>query len=254
MNGEQPVSATLPLKDQLKALENLQELDLKIDSLNLKKQSFPEQLRVANEALAKLQKQISDKTLQSHELEKTLKQTIAALELNQDRSERTSKKLSAVSNTKEFQAANSEVAQLQKLHGTLTDQKTKTEAEIAALKTEIASLESQCEDVKKACETQAQAVAQQEAEVDRSLSELNSLRQNHVGSVDRVVLARYDRVRVKRAGMGIVPAVAGRCKGCNMVLPPQLFNEIQKLREIHDCPSCHRILFAPAAPAPVGTP
>ena len=41
----------------------------------------------------------------------------------------------------------------------------------------------------------------------------------------------------------VVEARGGICLGCHINLPPQMFNELQRYREVRQCPSCHRIVF-----------
>ena len=78
-------------------------------------------------------------------------------------------------------------------------------------------------------------------DIDSLLAE----RAQFCSQVDQKILVQYDRVRGARGGIGIVPAVAGRCKGCNMMVPAQLYNEVQRALTLHSCPSCHRLLFVP---------
>lgn len=54
---------------------------------------------------------------------------------------------------------------------------------------------------------------------------------------------RYEQIFARRGGMAVVEVRRGICLGCNMHLPPQLYIEIQKAREVHICPSCNRILY-----------
>ena len=63
------------------------------------------------------------------------------------------------------------------------------------------------------------------------------------------LLNQYERIRGARAGLGITAAVGGRCRACNMMVPPQLFNELQRGSALHSCPSCNRILYAMSSEA-----
>jgi uncharacterized protein len=47
----------------------------------------------------------------------------------------------------------------------------------------------------------------------------------------------------RRAGVAIVEARNGTCLGCNMQLPPQMFNSLFRTQEIQSCPHCNRLLF-----------
>ena len=133
----------LPLVEQLKSLEHLQELDLKIDSIKKSETGLPVALKALDDALAKLKAGLDLKKSQVSELEKVQRQTQAALDLNQDRMSRSNSKLDGVQNTQEFQAANKEIDQLKKLNASLDEQTKKSVAEIELINKDLTVLEEQ---------------------------------------------------------------------------------------------------------------
>jgi len=213
--------------------------------LKLNKSSLPGTLRTIDAGVAKLKQTADAKRAALIEVEKQQRQTGAALYLNKDRLARANGKLEGVSNGAEFQAANKEIEQLKKLNATLEDQLKKANLENESLKKEVTDLTAQQQKAEQERSSQAQVVSGQESQFGTEITSLLSERAKYTASVEQRLLAQYDRVRGARAGLGIVPAVGGRCKGCNMVVPPQLYNEIQKVTQVHACPSCHRILFVP---------
>jgi hypothetical protein len=46
-----------------------------------------------------------------------------------------------------------------------------------------------------------------------------------------------------RRGLALAPVSNGTCRGCNMNIPPQLFNVLQRGTTIETCPYCHRIIY-----------
>lgn len=246
------MSQTSPLREQLKALENLQEIDLKIDSLKKSRNALPAALKTTDENLAKTRTACEAKQKALSDIDKNQKQTHAAQELNRDRLTRANSKLEGVQNSQEFQAANKEIDQLKKLSGNLEEHSKKAAGEIDALSKDVAALTAQMDTLKAEREKQVGEISSQTAKFDSEIASLTKDRAQYTSKVDTRVLAQYDRVRTARAGLGIAPAVGGRCRGCNMMVPPQLFIEIQRANQLHQCPSCHRILFVsePSQPQP----
>jgi len=74
-----------PLKDQLKSLEHLQELDLNIDSLRKKKAALPGAMKSAEDSYQKARATLDARKNAVAEIEKLKRQTQAAIELNNDR-------------------------------------------------------------------------------------------------------------------------------------------------------------------------
>jgi predicted nucleic acid-binding Zn-ribbon protein len=241
------VSQPSSLKEQLKALEHIQEIDLKIDSLRKNKGTLPAALKALDDQIGKLSASMQLKKTSLLEIEKTQRQTTAALELNRDRLTRSTGRLESVQNSQEFQAAQKEIEQLKKQKESLDEQTKKATTETDAIRKDLGELEAQVAKFKEEREAQATTLTGQSGKMEEEISVLMQERGKHSPVVEARLLSQYDKVRGARAGLGIVPAVAGRCKGCNMMVPPQQFNEIQRGSALHSCPSCHRILFVPGA-------
>jgi predicted nucleic acid-binding Zn-ribbon protein len=54
---------------------------------------------------------------------------------------------------------------------------------------------------------------------------------------------RYNTLKKKRNGIAIVLVKNEGCQGCYVNIPPQMYNEVQKYKEIILCPNCNRILY-----------
>ena len=234
-----------PIWEQLKTLEQLQELDLRLDTLKRNKNSLPALLNALDTSLDQVKRKITEKKNLIEEIEKTNRQTRAALDLNKDRLARSTTRLESVQNSHEFQAVSKEIEQVGKMNLGLEEQMKKADVDKQAIETEISTLSEQLATSQAERDAQASAVSGQTEQLDQQIAALSSDRSGLAGQIERRILSQYDRVRGVRAGLGIVPALGGRCKGCNMIVPPQLYNMIQKGLELHACPSCHRILFVP---------
>ncbi|OFV86706.1 MAG: hypothetical protein A3J75_04130 [Acidobacteria bacterium RBG_16_68_9] len=90
------------------------------------------------------------------------------------------------------------------------------------------------------------------AEIETLAPERDAIAQGLTGSLR----AKYEQIFARRGGTAVVEVRNGTCKGCHMNVPPQLFNELKKFRDVRSCPNCHRILYyrpeLPDASAPHG--
>jgi predicted nucleic acid-binding Zn-ribbon protein len=242
-------NAPMNLKEQLLALVQVQELDLKIDQLKSQKKALPLELKSLDDSARKLTQAAEIKKAVMSEMEKAHRQSSAAQELNQDRIQRAESKIAAsVTSPRDLQAAQREMDQLKKVSETLNTQKAKTQLDLESAKKAYDSTEGEIQKIKDQRAAQEAEIAAREKQIDASLSELMSHRKGAIGGIGAPLLTWYDRVRGARAGIGIAPAVAGSCRGCNRMVPPQMYNELQKFKEQISCPTCHRILYVPSAP------
>jgi uncharacterized protein len=86
-------------------------------------------------------------------------------------------------------------------------------------------------------------IAAQVEDLKSSIAKARREREQMTAEIDRVLLHRYEMIFSRRNGLAVAEARGGTCMGCRRLLPPQLYNEIQKKHEIHYCPNCQRILY-----------
>jgi len=81
------------------------------------------------------------------------------------------------------------------------------------------------------------------SDLEREFARLNKLRPEAAKIVNPSLLARYDSIRQRHAGVGMAEITKkGQCSGCGTAQPERT---LQALREdkVATCESCHRILY-----------
>ena len=58
------------------------------------------------------------------------------------------------------------------------------------------------------------------------------------------VLVLYERVRKGRGGRALAEVRNGMCTGCNVLLRPQLYNDVRASEALYECENCARILYS----------
>jgi predicted nucleic acid-binding Zn-ribbon protein len=101
----------------------------------------------------------------------------------------------------------------------------------AELKTEAAEIEKE------------KAEARSRTEIDeKELAEWKAKRDSVRAAVNPDALRHYDRV-LKLRGSALAEAVDHKCSACQVVLRPQVYNDVRTNEQILICDSCHRILW-----------
>lgn len=240
--------ASRPISEQIQALVSLQELDLQIDVINKKKNLLPQGLREANNRMAQAQSLLKTRKTTADDLEKGIKQQQAALQISEDRLQRSVGRTDGIKNSQEYNAITKEVDQVRKSISQFKDQISKAETEFASATKLVEETTTQITQIESEVNTISAGLSGESNVLEQELSEFMKKRGAITPSVDLPILRQYDRIRAGRAGIGITPVVnGGRCAGCNMSLPPQLYNVIRKLNSIESCPSCNRLVFIPSA-------
>jgi len=77
------------------------------------------------------------------------------------------------------------------------------------------------------------------------IKENNIKKEELMKSLSQSLLQRYERIKSQREGLAIVEARDYTCMGCNMNIPPQVYNQVLRREALISCPYCQRLLFIP---------
>ncbi len=236
------------MQEVLRKLEQVQEIDIQINAIVGKKAEFPKRLVGFETEIQALTTKYEDKKKIVDELEKGKRQQEGALELNEERAKRSQEKLEQIKTNQEFQALQKEIESLKKNSTVIQENAKKVGEEVEKHKKELDVFETALNDNKGKLAAETAKVAEESKTFDSELKRLTGLRASATDGIEKRHLAMYDKVRQTRTGVGIVAAAGGSCKGCNMRIPPQIYNDLQRGSELHTCPSCRRILVYKDAP------
>jgi predicted nucleic acid-binding Zn-ribbon protein len=232
------------LKEQITLIFALHEQDLKAQKLQLALEALQPELKELEVLVANQRSQLEGKSGRITELESQKRSKERDVETAEARLKDFQGKLSEIKTNKEYQAALKEIADTKRLNKAIEDQILEIMTQLDGLKAERQSAE---EALNGASATLEKRKAEIEGETERlqgMLGESAAEKQSLMGRIDPGLMAQYQRVRKGRSE-AVSGVVAGTCQGCRMRIPPQLYIEIQKMKTIHACPSCQRLLYLP---------
>ena len=230
------------LQKHLKTLTELQEIDLKADGLRGEKEVVLGEIAALEQRVAAAQETIDAKQaeLEAVTTEKTeLESNLAVEGENIVRSEA---RLKEIKTQKEYQAVSKEIASAKKLKQELEEQVLQKIAAAEELKGQIATLENDLMALNENTTAQMAELSARVEALDAEVAADGAAREAAVKSLPASLLKRYNTLRVQRRGIAVVEARDGSCYGCNMQLPPQLYNLLFRGDDLITCPHCQRVL------------
>lgn len=230
------------MQKKLKLLDELQELDLRIDGLVAEK----EQLLARSEALRQKVEEarllLAAKRADLLQLEEEKRQMEANIALELENIGRSEVKLREIKTQKEYQAVQREITTAKKLQAELEEQVLQLLSRIEEMQGVMAGDDEQLT----ALETEVGGADAELAEVvtriDQQLGSDDASRQTLLLGIPASLLRRYTQLRAQRRGIAVVEARDGSCMGCNMQIPPQMYNLLFRGDDLHTCPHCQRVL------------
>ena len=140
------------------------------------------------------------------------------------------------------------------------------EAKVRSFEDQILEKMVEAEDLEEHIRDAASRLDSEKSRVAAEVQKLQSLRQEDVekrdelearrnsdaASIDSQLLAQYERLRRGKRGQAVAEVRNGLCSACNVLLRPQLFNEIRSNESVMTCEQCGRILYFTEPPAESG--
>lgn len=228
---------------QLRALYELQTIDAEIRDIDGQLEGLPnklKELRARADELGKMVEEINDERTVAQREAKNIEGQVQTESLKVRKWEQ---RLNEIRNQREYLALSREVEASKRQNRDLEDQ-------IGELRKKSDEFDNQVEDFLTQASTTEEEIASERSAVDAKSKELEEAKAKKIAkreellpTVDKAILRKYDFIRSKRAGVGIVRVTAGSCQGCYMQLPPQLYNVLHRGDSLEQCPSCSRIVI-----------
>jgi hypothetical protein len=178
------------------------------------------------------------------DLTKHIRTRESDLQMNQGRLEKSQEKLRSVKTNKEYQSGLKEIEDLSAIGSKIEEDilvgMEQVEAASAAVKEHQARLDAQAGLIR----AEKESVLQDADRASKRLEEMRADAAALAGQIPAEALGLYRRVKAKKAnGVAICSVFESVCRGCNVNIPPQMYNELQRVDRLKNCPNCERIIY-----------
>jgi len=238
-------------KEQIQVLIELQEIETERFQIEKRLEKDPERLKRLEDALAARGGELESSEAASAELKKQYRTGEADLQINAERIKKLQERLRSVKTNREYQATLKEIDDLKAKNAVIEDRMIEaldgiesSEILVKEKKTEMAQFSDETAEEKAVIE---KGIADARARLEM----LEEKRMQTAGELDPALMRTYQRIRGRGLAVAIAPVISAVCQGCNMNIPPQMFNELQRFDSLKLCPFCERIIYWKEAPEPV---
>ena len=231
------------MKEKLLLLIRLQECDSQLVKLSAKKKKLPENIDKLDKEFSSFKEGIEKNKKKYDELKSHHAESENKVKKLNDGMVKTKERMLEVKNNKEYQAMLKEIEIAESSRGDI-------ETEIISILEELDKLSVL---VKQDEETFKQSRNKYEQERKIIEDDLNSIDSDAVDwekkridlqkNVSDDLLDKYEKIKKRSQGVGVISVWKAVCNGCHMNIPPQLYNELQKSSEMLSCPNCNRIMY-----------
>lgn len=234
------------MQEKMNLLRDLQEIDQEIHTIEATRKGYQQELAVFEAEAAEVQEmlnQLNDEIDQLRHQEAQIEQELLK---QQDNVTRVEARLPGIQTQKEYVAVLKEIDTAKKENKLQEEQLQEKRKEIAVLVEDQQEKEAALATIHQNAKARGSELEQLLADSGSKLEQQSRNREAVAADVPGSLLRKYQGLFKRRNGMALAIARNGACLGCNMQLPPQLFNQLLLGSDLQTCPHCNRILYVEA--------
>ena len=234
------------MQEKIKLLKDLQAIDQDLKKVRQDREALEKEQASLGSGTDRIRAMVDSLAAELAKLQQERRTLQLALEQEEHNIHRSEGHLPAIKTQKEYVAVLKEIDTAKKLNKDLQDRIQAKDAEIADVTRDREEKEQELAELTAKVSDRLEEIARQLA--DRA-SQAGTQVQDRDRLFDQLPVSlrkRYQLLFERRGGLVVVEARNGTCSGCNMHLPPQLFNTLFTLQEIQSCPHCNRLLYVTA--------
>ncbi|OGR30475.1 MAG: hypothetical protein A2091_12335 [Desulfuromonadales bacterium GWD2_61_12] len=231
------------MQAEVELLRELQDVDQSLNVGRRDRQKLEGELAEIAAEVERVQVMVASLATDLETLQGQKKVLNQALAQEQDNVQKAEGRLPAIKTQKEYVAVLKEIDTAKKVNKDLLDKIAAKDGEIEALSREKGEKDASFEAVSARVGVRRSEIESGLSACDKQLATASEQRETLLGRLPAPLRKRYVMLVERRGGTAIVPARKGTCLGCNMQLPPQLFNTLFTSQELLSCPHCNRLLY-----------
>ena len=230
------------MRDQILVLDTLQRIDMELSQLEKNLKEYPEKISTYESEIESIREKLENSKKTRDEHLKNKSRIELDIAQNEDTIKKADKKLFEIKTHKEYEALQRQIAESKRNNADLEDDLLQEMENIEQLEAGISKEE---EELAAKENDYGAKIADFRGKIEelKVIYEPKTEEKTKIASgLDRDLLSTYERVK-KRNGYVLALAKNEVCTGCNMNIPPQLFNEVLTHSRLIQCPNCLKFLY-----------
>jgi len=232
------------LKKQIENLVKLQTNEIAMQNIEADLNDVPAKLDSLDLRLKQSENEMENNRSEINEEKKKIKAFESDLKENLSKIEEKQEKLGSVKTNKEYQSYLKEIENLKANNSELEDKVIECLDIVDELEKDIKKKNNFFVKLSEKIILEKEEVKKKEGADKKKLEELKKLSSKIASLVNSELLEKFFKVKtLSKNRVAIVSVENAVCSGCNLNIPPQMYNELQRFDSLQFCPFCHRIIY-----------
>jgi hypothetical protein len=235
---------TAVTKKQIDTLVKVQQIEIETGELKAYLKKVPARISSLEQQLEEFIRGVEDDEAAIEDLNKQYRVLEGDVQLNLSKNQKSQEKLRSVKTNKEYQSSLKEIDDIKNVNSKLEDEMLELLEKIETAEKAIKERKQHYKEIVDESKREKQSIESDAEQREENLVELESKHVTIAAELNTGLLKIFSQVKAKQGDLVAIVAVQDAvCQGCNMNIPPQVYNELQRCDSLRYCPSCFRIIY-----------
>ena len=231
-------------KEQIEFLVKLQQIEIEARSIQSSLDSVDHRIQALDADIKEFEKSIEDDEAVIKELNQKYRAYESDVQINLERISKSKEKLRAVKTNKEYQSSLKEIEDLEAKNSKIEDEMLEFLDHIDGAEKKLSQTKAEHSKLVDRTDLEKTAIQEEASRGKQRLLQLDERRNDISARIDTEILDKFNQTKVKQLnGIAIVPVKDAVCQGCNMNIPPQMYNELHHFDRLVHCPHCQKLIY-----------
>ncbi|MBL0731773.1 MAG: hypothetical protein JJW03_02830 [Desulfosarcina sp.] len=231
-------------REQLSILVKLQHIETDAKNIKSALENLPDKLAELDAGLDHAEEVINKKEALLQDYRQEYRSSESDTEINRSKIKKSEEKLGSAKNNKEYQSSLKEISELKKNNSTIEDDMIECLDRMDEIEREIKSRKEDYNKIAEKINIEKNVIKNQAKNDEQKLLKLHAERDKIIKSGQNDLIEKFFIIQKKQTNaVAIAQAKNSICYGCNMNIPPQMYNDLQRCNSLEFCPFCDRILY-----------
>lgn len=230
-------------KVQIDILVELQEIEIKTEVLELETRKVSGQLDELDNELKAFESEIDEEEKVINDFKQKYRLCETDLQVNNTKAVKSQEKLKLVKTNKEYQSSLKEIDEIKAINSKIEDEMLQYLEKIETSEKNIIEKKESYAILAERLKQEKDIIILESEQGRKKVAQLGEKWKTISKKIDPKLLEKFSVVKEMVSGRAIAAVKNAVCLGCNMQIPPQAYNELQRTERLEFCPHCQRIIY-----------
>jgi len=230
-------------KNEIDILVELQEIEIKTEIIKSEISKVSGKLDKVDSELKSFESEMAEEEKIINDSKQKYRSCETDVQVNNEKAQKSTEKLKLVKTNKEYQSSLKEIDEIKAISSKIEDEMLHYLEQIEIAEKNISKQKENYSVLAEKLKQEKDIIIKETEQGRKEISQLENEWKTISQKIDLKLLNKFSIVKEMVSGRAVAEVKDAVCLGCNMQIPPQTYNELQRTDRLEFCPHCQRIIY-----------